>query len=69
MSPAATLPPMDPEQADRLERITANRSAVDRAWREEIRAAVASGASLRDVAAAAGISHTAVKNIAEAPQT
>jgi hypothetical protein len=64
MTAPTTVEPMDAEQADRLARITARRAALDEQWRAEIKAAVAAGASLRDVAAAAGITHTAVKFIA-----
>ena len=61
---STTLPPMDPEQADRIRRISERRTKLDEQWRTEIRDAIASGASLRDVAEVAGISHTAVKFIA-----
>lgn len=63
-APATTLPPMDPEQADRIRRISERRAKLDEQWRTEISDAIASGASLRDVAEVAGISHTAVKFIA-----
>jgi CRISPR/Cas system-associated protein Csm6 len=62
-----TLPPvtLDPDRAYRLRRITERRAKLDAQWRDEIRAAVLEDhASLRDVAEAAGISHTAVKFIA-----
>lgn len=61
-----TLPPvaLDPDRADRIRRISDRRQKLDAQWREEITAAVEAGASLRDVAEVAGISHTAVKFIA-----
>lgn len=55
---------MDDETAERIKRISERRAKLDEQWRAEIKAAVAAGASLRDVAAAAGITHTAVKFIA-----
>lgn len=64
MKAATTFPPMDAEQADRIRRIADRRAKLDEQWREEIRQAVAAGASLREVAEVAGISHTAVKFIA-----
>lgn len=64
MTAATTFTPMDPEQADRLRRITERRAKLDEQWRTEIRSAIAAGASLREVAELAGISHTAVNFIA-----
>ena len=64
MTAAATVPTMDAEQADRIRRIGERRAKLDDQWRAEIIAAVAAGASLREVAEVAGISHTAVKFIA-----
>lgn len=64
MTAAATVPTMDAEQADRIRRISERRAKLDDQWRAEIIAAVAAGASLREVAEVAGISHTAVKFIA-----
>lgn len=64
MTAATTFTPMDPEQADRLRRITERRAKLDEQWRTEIRSAIAGGASLREVAELASISHTAVKFIA-----
>lgn len=61
---STTFPAMDPEQADRIRRISERRTKLDEQWRTEIRDTIASGASLRDVAEVAGISHTAVKFIA-----
>jgi hypothetical protein len=55
---------MDPDKAALLERLTARRESMDAQWRAAIREAVAGGASLREVAALAGITHTAVSNIA-----
>jgi len=48
----------------RIERISKRREKLDAEWREAIRQAVDDGASLREVAKVAGISHTAVKFIA-----
>lgn len=54
-----------PDRADRIRRISERRQKLDTQWREEITAAVLEdGASLRDVAEVAGISHTAVSFIA-----
>lgn len=53
-----------PDLAERLRALTAEREAVDVEWRESIRAAVADGGSLREVAALANVSHMAVKFIA-----
>ena len=64
MTAAATVPTMDAEQAGRIRRISERRAKLDDQWRAEIVAAVAAGASLREVAEVAGISHTAVKFIA-----
>lgn len=64
MSAPATVPTMDAEQADRIRRISERRAKLDDQWRAEIAAAVAAGASLREVAEVAGVSHTAVKFIA-----
>ena len=64
MTTTATVPTMDAEQADRIRRISERRAKLDDQWRAEIIAAVAAGASLREVAEVAGISHTAVKFIA-----
>lgn len=64
MTAAATVPTMGAEQADRIRRISERRAKLDDQWRAEIIAAVAAGASLREVAEVAGISHTAVKFIA-----
>ena len=64
MTAAAAVPTMDAEQADRIRRISERRAKLDDQWRAEIIAAVAAGASLREVAEVAGISHTAVKFIA-----
>ena len=64
MTAAATVPTMDAEQADRIRRISERRAKLDDQWRAEIIAAVAAGASLREVAEVAGSSHTAVKFIA-----
>ena len=64
MTTTATVPTMDAEQADRIRRIAERRAKLDDQWRSEIRDAVAGGASLREVAEVAGISHTAVKFIA-----
>lgn len=61
-----TLPvvALDPDRADRIRRISERRQKLDAQWREEITAAVKEdGASLRDVAEVAGISHTGVKFI------
>ncbi len=64
MSDTATVPTMDAETAERIRRIAERRAKLDDQWRTEIRSAVAAGASLREVAEVAGISHTAVKFIA-----
>lgn len=64
MTAATTFPSVDPEQAERIRRISERRAKLDAQWRDEIRQAVADGASLREVAEVAGISHTAVGFIA-----
>ena len=63
-TPATTFPRVNTEQAERIRRISERRAKLDDQWRAEIIAAVAAGASLREVAEVAGISHTAVKFIA-----
>jgi len=67
VTPETTLPvvALDPDRASRIRRISERRRKLDEQWRTEVRAAVLEdGASLRDVAEVAGISHTAVKFIA-----
>lgn len=66
MSVETTLPPvaLDRETADRIRRISERRAKLDEQWRQEIRDAIAAGASLREVAEVAGVTHTAVKFIA-----
>jgi len=54
----------DAKAIDRIKRLSDRRTKLDEQWRDEIRSAVAAGASLREVAEAAGISHTAVGFIA-----
>lgn len=56
---------IDQELANLLERLTARRTSMDTQWRDAIRRAVAEGASLREVGALAGITHTAVSHIAK----
>lgn len=60
-----TLPPvsLDADRAERIRRITGRRAKLDAQWRQELRDAIEAGASLREVAEVAGISHTAVKFI------
>lgn len=62
----STLPPvtLSDEDARRIKRITRRRELADEEWRQAIREAVEDGATLREVAEVAGISHTAVKFIA-----
>lgn len=66
MTPETTLPPvaLDAGRAVRIRRITERRAKLDAQWRQELKDAVEAGASLREVAEVAGISHTAVKFIA-----
>lgn len=46
-----------------IRRLSARRATADTAWRDAIRLAIDQGATLREVAAVAGITHTAVANI------
>ena len=50
----------------RVEETAARLGDLERRFRQDIADAVASGASLREVAAAAGVSHTKVRRIVEA---
>jgi DNA-directed RNA polymerase specialized sigma24 family protein len=56
--------PVPTDQADLLRRLTARRESMDSQWRDAIRAAVAEGGSLREVAELAGVTHSAVRIIA-----
>lgn len=65
MTSETTLPlVLTDEDGDKIERLTKRRQKLDGEWRQAIREAVEKGATLREVAARADISHTAVKFIA-----
>jgi hypothetical protein len=46
-----------------VKQATARRSAANASWREAIREAHAAGASLRQIAAAAGVSHVRILQV------
>lgn len=60
---ATTLPPVEAERRQRLEKIARRADDITRQRDREIALAFLSGASLREIADAVGLSHTGVKKI------